>query len=553
MILVVAGPTPFHNERSISSNDHSTWLRLTAFTFVLSMQIPFLKKIDDLVTRSFIPPFILAFFIAVFVLVMQFLWNFIDEIVGKGLDTIDLFELIFYRSLSLFPLALPISVLLASVMVFGNLSEKYELSSLKSAGVSLLRIMAPAFVLCLGVGGFSLFCSNTLIPLSNLKFQSRLWDIRNQKPSLSLEEIIFNDDFKGYTIRIGKKEKDNRTIRDVMIYDHSNSTRRRFNLVTARSGEMYISEDKKSFVMKLYDGHQYQELESSRNDGKYPFSRSRFRQWEKQFDLGEFELGQTDEDLFKSHHTMKGVRQLRQEIDTIRLQEEVTLTKNFNDFADILDHANTAQDTVNPTTQSLPEEVKKSVKTLGNKTVPKVVKVSKKPPPAIVRFLDTLPAVENHPTFIAMLPAKDFKAYMAKAPASARGMRESAIRLERSIDNIRLKRSQHIFELHWKFSLAAICLIFLFIGGSMGAIVRKGGYGYPLLISIIYFTAFIILNLMCKKLMETGKMEPALAAWLPNLVMLPIAVFITFKAVNDSKMLNVDTYLAPLIKLFSKE
>jgi len=200
-----------------------------------------LKKIDELVITSFFPPFVLAFFIAVFVLIMQFLWSFIDELVGKGIGAFDLAEMLFYRSLSLFPLAFPIGILLASVMVFGGLSERYELSSLKSAGVSLLRTMVPAIVFATGVALFSIFCSNTLIPLSNLKFQSRLYDMRNQKPALSLVEGIFNDDFKGYSIHIGKKFSDNGRIENVVIYDQTTTTRRQFSVVTADRGEMYAA------------------------------------------------------------------------------------------------------------------------------------------------------------------------------------------------------------------------------------------------------------------------------------------------------------------------
>ena len=525
------------------------------------------KKIDRLLIKSFIPPFVLAFFIAIFVLVMQFLWNFIDEIIGKGISTIDLFELLFYRSLSLFPLAIPIGVLLSSVMVFGNFSEKYELSSLKSAGVSLLRTMAPIIALGVGIALFSVFCSNTLIPLSNLKFQSRLYDIRNQKPALSLEEGVFNDDFQGFTIRIGKKHLDNRHIEDILVYDQTSSARRQFNVITAQRGEMYVTEDGRDFVMKLYDGNQYQELQQTQREGGHPFTKTKFNEWTKQFDLSEFEMGHTDEELFKSHHSMKSVRQLLFEIDTIDVQYNETRARSLYDFTHILSNRESldflTKDTMhakygNNNAQRLdgPSRIRDSVIIItadsagvkqnnkGTKFIPKVNRRNF----ALAMILDTLTTTDWSSVFVAF-PSVTKKQYIRQAVTRAKSLRDNQRRMIASLEMIRINRAMHIFELHWKFSIAAICVIFLFIGAPMGAIVRKGGYGYPLIVAIVFFTLFIILNLMFKKLAETEAIDPTLGAWAPCLILLPLSAVLTYRAMNDSKVLDVSRF----VKWFSRD
>jgi lipopolysaccharide export system permease protein len=218
-------------------------------------------------------------------------------------------------------------------MVFGNMSEKYELSSLKSAGVSLVRVLFPAIMISIVIAVFSFYCSNTLIPISNLKFQSRLYDIRVQKPALNIEEGVFNVDFKGYSIHIGEKAPDNRRIGDILIFDNSPQTKGNLQLVSAKSGEMYYTEDKRFFVMRLFDGYQYQEMENRPGEPGMPFIRTHFREWVKEFDMSEFEMRETDEKLFKSHHTMKSVRQLAHEIDTLAQRRDEIIYRNYYDFS----------------------------------------------------------------------------------------------------------------------------------------------------------------------------------------------------------------------------
>ena len=515
------------------------------------------KKIDILLIRSFIPPFIVAFFIAMFVLIMQFLWSFIDEIIGKGLSTFDLLELLMYRSFTLIPLALPIGVLLSSVMVFGNLSEKYELSALKSAGVSLLRIMAPVIFCGMVISAFSLYSSNTLIPLSMLKFQSRLWDIRNQKPALSLEEGIFNDDFDNFTIRIGNKAPDNRNISDVLIYDHSTSTRRKFNMLMATSGEMYISDDQRDFVMKLYDGYQYREVEQQGLDRGSAFARTHFKEWTKYFSLDEFELGQTDESLFESHQMMKSMGQLAEEIDTIELEYHKYALKGLHDYNGILNNKKEVEHLLEePRQDTLEERGLVSLESAGQATAKSdqgtdISKLEKAPRTVkyrapLLKVLDTLPAQTDWNTVFGAFEKKTRVQYTTSAISRVKSFRDNSRRVKARLAVIDLQRIGHVYELHSKMSIAAICIIFLFIGAPMGAIVRKGGYGYPLLVSIAFFTAFIVLTIMFDKLADTKAVDPILAAWAPCLIILPISAFLTYKALNDSKLLSAGRWINKL-------
>lgn len=526
------------------------------------MQI--VKKIDIYLAKSFVGPFIAAFFIAIFVLVMQFLWNFIDDIIGKGVSTFEIMELVFYKSLSLFPLALPIGVLLASVMVFGNLSEKYELSSLKSAGVSLLRVMVPVAVLGLMTAYFSLYCSNTLIPLSNLKFYSRLYVIRNQKPALSLEEGVFNDDFKGFTIRIGKKDQDNRRIYDVLIYDQTSSTRRKLNMISAKRGEMYVTDDQQDFVIKLYDGFQYQEIDKTAANQKYPFARTRFSEWTKYFDLSEFEMGQTEEEFFKSHHKMKSVQQLAFELDTMKIQHAKVSERGLYSFNGILEEINSKDnksvtDKVDSLQSTQVKRLDKTVRIVTKKDakgdsigVTKVPVARTRSSAPLLKVLDTLPESAEWATVMGAFSKSTQLQFITQATSRIKSMRSNNKRLITRLKMLRVRRAEYIYELNFKYSIAAICVIFLFIGAPMGAIVRKGGYGYPLLVAIIFFTLFIVMTLFFDKLAGAMDINPVLGAWAPCLIMLPISGFLTFKALTDTKMLDVGRVFKVIGKLLQR-
>ena len=523
-----------------------------------------MKKIDLLLLRSFVAPFVVTFFIALFVLIMQTLWLYIDDIAGKGAGLFVIIEFLIYLSVSLIPMALPIAVLISSVMLLGGMAEHYELSSFKSAGVSLWRVMQPLVFLSVLISIGSFFISNNLIPVSNLKFKSRLYDIRRQKPTLSLEEGLFNDDFQGYALRIGKKGSDDRSISDVLLYDHRDATKGRLTQVTADHGEMYASEDGRYFVLELRDGHQYAEGESKKkasNTKSYPFIRTNFSEWHKVFDLSEFDLNRTDEELFKSHHSMLSSRQLLTAIDSIenkarqRREDLARTTSNFFYFEKeklvAMEREKSRQENQQrrENKAAKPDQAADSSKidTRGKNTVSDLPRARKVNVPKLNQGRQPLPIkidrpLDTYASFLQVFESKEHKRLLDKAKASARSIKTQAESALRSGGRTRESRVKHIYTFHNKFSMAAACLIFLFIGAPMGAIVRKGGFGYPIIVAVSFFMLFVVLTVASKKIAETFVLDPVLAAWLPCLVLLPLGLYLTYQAMNDARVINVQWF-----------
>ena len=592
-----------------------------------------MKKIDKLLTTSFVAPFVMTFSIALFVLIMVFFWTYIDDIVGKGVGLALLTELVFYLSVSMFPMALSIAVLISSVMVMGNLAEHYELASLKSAGIPLWRVMLPLMFVASSIAIFSFFCSNNLIPVANLQFKSRLYDIRKAKPTLSLEKGIFNYDFKGFVIRIGDKGEDNRSISDVLIYDHNNYNQGSSTRILAEKGEMYTTDDKKFFIMNLINGTQYQKTERKKKDGKgdsHSFVRTNFKEWNKVFDLQEFEMQETQKDLFKSHQSMLTSWQLVGAIDSIEakiankyqslsnlmLQTHFPLNKFMvkreikkpkpnpkektykesktkkpakkeqeenskkredaakkeamkKEAAEAIkkaraDRANKASIAAEKAKAEANKKAKEAAKKKAEQkrkeaaAKAKKTKQNQKPKNAVNRSNRPLKQeitkpLKEYNTWLETVPRMEKLGLYSRAKSSLRTLASQAESTARTMDQLKESRVKHIYQLHEKFSMAAVCLIFLFIGAPMGAIIRKGGFGYPILFSIFFFILFIVMNIFCKKVAETFVLDALLAAWLPNLILFPIGIILTYRAMNDSKVINLDKYTTFFRNLFSKK
>ena len=570
-----------------------------------------LKTIDKYLIKQFVGPFIATFFIAIFVLLMQFIWVYVDDMVGKGAGFALIVEIIFYNSISLIPWALPIAILISSVMVMGNLGERYELASLNSAGVSLIRVMLPMFYFSVAIAIFSFFCSNNLVPVTNLKFKSRLHDVRKQKATLSLEEGVFNDDFSGFTIRIGKKDADGRTIHDVIIYDRQENRNGKLSMITAQTGEMYMTKDNLYFVMNLKNGTHYQEGESTSNSktDKHSFIRTNFKEWTKIFDTKEFNISLTDMDRFKNHYTMLSVRQLYNAIDSIdkrmdsygnRLDEYAQ--KSFYPLKQKLMEAkkaeraarkkkqlkvqakskskskSKAQSKAKANAQSkktvkkkkfTPAEVRKAKAERDRVTQSKKEKAKKRKEAARVRAQSEKKKINRKTKILEQHITKDLKDYSSfyetisigdieknslseRAKTTARGIQNQAQATQRSINPKRESRVKHVFVLYSKFTFALVCCVFLFIGAPMGAIVRKGGFGYPILIAILFFMLFIILNILFQKLAESYVLPAEVAVWCPIMILIPLAFVLTMRAMSDKKIINLDRYFGWIKVLFNK-
>ena len=470
-----------------------------------------MKTLDRLLITSFIPPFFMTFFIAIFVLIMQFLWTYIDDIIGKGVAIAVIFELLFYQSLALMPLALPIATLISSVMVMGGFGERYELASMKSAGISLMRTMAPLMVVTGLISVFSFCSANWIIPFANLQFKSRLYDIRKQKPMLSITEGAFNNDLSGFVMRIGKKDKDDQTIHDVLIYDHSGN-RRNDKMVHAADGTMGYTADKRYLSMKLRNGESYEDVQSrgGRSANSFPFMRTSFKTYDILFDMEQFKFGETPKEQFGSHPTMRTTKQLLAGVDSLgqSRNRRLTLLKEY----------------------VVPYFYYRNPMNKG-----KFFTRIATPTPLPSRFIETIPM--GNRSNVA-----------GRANRLAGNLLEYARTTEEDLKLAKQNLREYWLEINLKISLAFACLMFLFIGAPMGAIIRKGGFGWPILVSILFFVSYMVVLIVGKKLAKEGEISAFLGCWLPNLILTPIGIVITYKALRDSALFNVDEYTRVLSK-----
>jgi lipopolysaccharide export system permease protein len=489
--------------------------------------------LDRYIIKKIGPPFLVAFFIALFVLMMQILMVYIKSILGKGVSNLELLELVGYLTVSLVPRALPLGILIAMVMVFGSLSEKYELASMKSAGISLQRILRPALIFGFIITAFSYYVSNTVIPITNLKWMTRLHDIRNQKPALSLEEGVFNYDFGGYVVKIDQRNEDTGDLKGVMIYDHRNVREGAVNIISAEKGQMFTTPDQRYLVMQLEDGHQHQELKEERGETNRPTIRSEFTEYTKFFDLSQFELNKTDENRYKSLETMLSTSQLRKGIDSLRLVDQ-EIQDLMSETVTKFKHLNSKDSTelgVEDTIRAARSQAKNMV---NSEDSPLRSRENNKPTPAVQDTFSQLPDSLRASVLMSM-PREEWGRILSRAGGIATSrfntLRSATFKTERLVRS----RAKHHYELHTKFSTATMCFIFVLIGAPMGAIIRKGGYGYPLLVSIIFFMLYIVLFIFTGQMSKSLSMNPVLAAWLPNFVLFPIGIFLSYQAAQDSK------------------
>lgn len=497
-----------------------------------------MKKIDKLVLSGFIGPYLMSFFVAEFVLLMQFLWKNIDEILGKGFSIFELLELIFYFAVTIIPLSVPVTILISSVMVFGNLSEKYELSSLKSAGVPLTRIMRSGIVLAICTGLFSILASNFLKPKANFKFQQRFKAIQKSKPSLSLSEGVFDDDFKGYVIRIGQKDKDGRNIQDVLMYDQENMTAYMANITKAQSGEMYTTDNGNLFVMNLKDGEQLKEMERSikKKDkgGKYPLMRTYFKSYKKVFDMSQFDVNEDNVNVNRKKMEMLNTMQLLNAVDSIRSKQGEVQAKISSGMANIVKKE---QEVTKVVQDRRPEEVSIEEVAKKFKSAPKKVqaKISKKGKPYFKKYQFDSLQLDTITRFAQTILPAERKNLMSRTHNAAANHRDVLRSRMVTMKNLKKSESRHLYTMHQQYAWGVACVVFLFIGAPLGSIIRKGGYGYPLLFSILFYMILFILTIMGNKLNRNGTLGPYVAAWLPIMALLPFAIVITMKAVRDQK------------------
>ena len=462
-----------------------------------------IKKLDRLIIQSFIGPFITTFFVTLLVLVMQFFWLYIDDFVGKGLGVRVIAEFIWYQSAVLVPLALPLAILLSSLMTFGNLGETFELVAIKSAGISLLRFMRPLFFVTLVICGVAFLFSNYIIPVANLKSRTLLTDIVYAKPSFDLQEGVFYNKINGFAIKVGKKEANDTVIRDVIIYEQTNGLQD--NFLIAKSGIMRVTENKRFLEFNLKDGWRYQEKGDGYWKGKSDFVRIYFKEFKKDFDLSSFQFSRTADSVNKNNEKMYSMRQLSSTIDSIKKETERLERQNENDmlrpftFTGIID------------------------------TVWKKETVVRPPDKKVTKFDDLIP-----------------DSALATVNSRATGlMRSMKIALQSSEYTTKEKNKslrKHEIEWHRKIALSLACLVLYMIGAPLGSIIRKGGLGTPMIFAIIFFMIFYFGSTIGEKFAKEGTLTPFTGMWLATFILVPIGIFLTTKAMRDSQLFNREFY-----------
>jgi lipopolysaccharide export system permease protein len=476
------------------------------------------KKLDWLTIKSFIGPFLLTFCIALFVLVMQFLWKYVDDLVGKGLTVWVLTELLFYASARLVPLALPIAVLLSSIMVFGSFGEFYELTAVKSAGISLLRFMQALIIFVVAISIFAFFFSNNILPMANLKFSTLLYDIRNQKPTVALKPGIFYNGLDGYFIRIEDKDEDKNTLYGMTVYDHT-SGKGNDHVILADKGSMTQDDEQMALTLKLENGKQYREIDpkDASQKNNYEMVSTTFKTWEKKFDLSKFKLNHTDEEYFKDMKQMLTLSQLYDQIDTIDM-ETAALHQGYTNYVNnYFNYDKFGLDTLAPTAQALPANGIKDIKDIL------------KPYDAKLRIN-----------------------LVGQALAQARNIKNYAEITSKQLEFKDDYWVQHRVEVFRKFTLSIACLVLFFIGAPLGSIIRKGGLGFPLAYAIVFFIVYHVSSMIGEKMAEKDVMTPFGGMWFSTFILLPIGLFLTIKATNDSKLFQPETYKALFVRIFKK-
>jgi lipopolysaccharide export system permease protein len=454
-----------------------------------------LKKLDKLIFTSFIGPFAATFCISMFLFLMQFLWKYIDEFVGKGLEWHVFARLLFFAMADLIPFALPLSVLLSAIMTYGNLSETSELVAIKAAGVSLGRALRPSFMVMLVLSALTFYVSNIIIPRANLEFKTLLWDIREKKPAFNIREGIFYSEIENFSIKISKKENDNQTIRNVLIYE-KNPHHAYLSVIRAEWGVMKLTEDKRALKFTLYNGVRYEEMAEHKDYYlSYPHNIFKFKMQEMAFDLSQLDMKQTEKEMYKGHYRFMNVVELKREIDSL-VQDVTQKKEQYISF--IMPYFSLYGNLEGSLTDS-------------------------------VTYLKQDDLIQN-------FDSSDRSRLIELAMSSLRNLK-SMIEVNRSSQrDLYHETLKYKVEWHKKFTLSSVILVLFFLAAPLGTIIRKGGLGLPMVVSIVLFILYYVVDMVGNKIGREGLVPVWLGSWLATFVLLPVAFWIMRKAAADAPL-----------------
>ncbi|GAB6009740.1 LptF/LptG family permease [Dysgonomonas reticulitermitis] len=476
-----------------------------------------IKRLYTFIIQTFIPVFMMTFAICLFIVLMQFIWRYVEDFVGKGLDNIVLAELFLYAALNLIPMALPLSLLLASLMAFGSLGERLELLAIKASGVSLLKTMQPLVILvaCISIGAF--FFQDEAMPRIQVKFRSLMISIKQKSPELDIPEGSFYSGINNFSLYVKKKDPKTKMLKDLMIYDTSEGFDN-MSVFVCDSAIMRVTEDKKYLLLNLYSGQRFANFRqadltsnASHNSQFVPYSRENFVEKEivisfdsgfDRMDEANLEGTQISKNIAKLSHSIDS---LNNKMDSLNIQDRKLLGKHT-----YLTYRN------NDSYQKNKED-------------------------QVVRSKGEAPDKVNFDSLMSSFTLEETSQYMSIAASGAENSRFNMMEVIPKINmqkNIRL----HQIEWHRKFVLSFACLIFFFIGAPLGAIIRKGGLGMPVVVSVILFIIYYIIDNVGYKLARDGVWVVWQGMWLSSMVLFPLGVFLTYKAMNDSALFNTEAY-----------
>ncbi|KOF01927.1 hypothetical protein OB69_14400 [Roseivirga seohaensis subsp. aquiponti] len=534
-----------------------------------------MKKIDKLVFGSFIGPFLLTLIVVDFILLLVTLLKYFDKIMGKGLEFSVFAELIAYFSISASPDAFPLAVLLSAIMTFGNLGEHSELTAVKSSGISLVRSLASIFVFVLFLTGFTYYFNTQLVPKINLKTYSLLWDMRSKKPALDIREGVFYNGIPGYSIKVNKKIDDERLL-DIIIYDHTNRSKRgNKEVILADSGRMYTFMNQRYLALELYNGIKYDEGSNDKYDQKIDggqFVRNRFEKSIIRFDLSSFDMGETDQNAFSRSRLVQTRDDLKVGIDSMSLDilrskktlfRQVGAKFSYHILRDVetpsqiekelsfYDSLRTARRKVVAENVDVDTGLSE-VEDLNSRDIPvddlpEVAFMRTPAPPSAEKKTEVKGKVMSDDEVIMAVEAfyntraKKMNVY-ATALNSARGSNatinaniSTLATVQRDKNKFRVTRTQQI-------SRSFACLVMFLIGAPIGAIIKKGGLGLPVIISVVFFLIYYTLNTLGDKWGKQGVVDPLFAMWLSNIILLPFGFFFLRQASKDARLFEADFY-----------
>lgn len=487
--------------------------------------------------QRFLPLLLMTFFICLFIVLMQFLFRMIDDLVGKGLGFDVLGELFFYAALTMVPTALPLAVLLASLMVFGNLGEKLELTAMKAAGISLFRIMSPLIILMVLIAIGAFFFQNNVLPVAQSKMWTLMFSVRQKTPEVEIPERSFYDEIPGMNLYIDHKDPVSGMLYGMILYDisrGSDNTR----VILADSGRFSFTEDKTRLFLELHSGEMFENLTDrslgSGNTGYLPFRREEFTRKDVYFKF-DANFNRMDESGIRSQYVGQNVTQLLESIDSISRQVDSIGSR----YADEL--LTSSYVGVKSHRMVTPDDAE-----IGSKQV-RVPEPAAKPISAAAVAEVCLDSVFTRPS------ASYTKTYITQAISDAkRSKQEYEYRTLLLTDQAKLMR-RHEIEMMRKFTLSFAVLVFFFIGAPLGAIIKKGGLGTPLVISVVLFIIYYIFDNTGYKMARDGKLAVWEGMWLSTIVLLPLGIFFTRKAIDDSAVFNADAYRTFFLRLIGRQ